>query len=83
MMASAMSCRASCAQSYWERLRPRMSGRSQARRTTWMATSGGKNALGPSARGVIQLLKPLGEKPHSLLAHDTPLDVGHLRHMGL
>ena len=78
-----MSWRASSAQSHWERLRPSVSGRSQARRTTWIATSGGKNALGPAARGVRQALEALGQKAPRPLANDGPLDADGLRHVGL
>ena len=80
---SATSCRASSAQSHWERLRSSRSGRSQARRTTWMATSGGKTALGTAARSVSEAIQPLGQKPSGPFAHDRALDTNGLGHMGM
>src|SRR6266566_267650 len=80
---AAMSWRASSAQSHWERLRPSVSGRSQASRTTWIATSGGKHALGTTARGVRQAIEALGQKAPRPLANDGPLDADRLRHVEL
>jgi hypothetical protein len=60
---SAMSWRASSVQSHCERLRPSGAGRSQARRTTCIATSGGKRPLGAAARGVREAFQALGQKP--------------------
>src|SRR5512132_1677798 len=80
---SAISCRASSAQSHWERLRPNRSGRSQAKRTTWMATAGGKTALGTAARSVSQAIQPLGQKPSGPFTYDGPLDANSLSHVGV
>jgi hypothetical protein len=78
-----MSGRASSAQSHGERLRPRGAGRSQARRTTCIAMSGGKTALGAAARGVGEAIQALGEQPPGPLAHDGPLDANRLGHVGV
>ena len=78
-----MSCRASSVQSHWERLRPTRSGRSQAKRTTWIATSGGKTALGPAARRVCQPRKTLGEKACGPRADHRPLDAHGAPHFRL
>ena len=80
---AAMSWRASSRHSPWERLRPRRSGRSQARRTTSIATSGGKTARGAAARSVAEALQALGQKPLRPLADDDALDAAHLRHLAL
>jgi hypothetical protein len=80
---SAMSWRASSRQSHWERLRPSVSGLSQARRTTWIATSGGKKAFGPAARGISEPCEALRKKAPGPLAHDAPLGTNHLPHVGL
>jgi hypothetical protein len=80
---SAMSSRASAVHSHWERLRPTRSGRSQARRTTWIATSGGKTALGPAARGVGEPRQALGEEALGPLSHHRPLDAHRARHVRL
>jgi hypothetical protein len=80
---SATSWRASSRQSHWERLRPRASGRSQASRTKWIATSGGKKTLGAAARGVHKPVEALGEKAFGPFAHDARLDTDHLGHIGL
>src|SRR5262252_5619949 len=82
-MASAMSWCASSAPSHWDRLRPRISGRSQARCTTWIATSGGKSALSTAAGGVSQAIQALGEKPLGPFAHHGPLGAHSLGHLGL
>jgi len=60
-----------------------MSGRSQARRTTWIATCGGKNALGAAARGVRQAIHTLGAKALGPLTDHGPLHADGLRHGGL
>jgi hypothetical protein len=78
-----MSGRASSSPSHGERLRPRVSGRSQARRPTCIATSGGKPALGAAARGVGEAIQALGEKPPGPLADDGPLDANRLGHGGV
>src|SRR5262245_51326358 len=83
MISSAMSCRASSVQSHWVGLRPSGSGRSQARRTTWIAPSGGKTTLGPAARGVGEPCQALGEKALGPLAHHRPLDAQRARHGSL
>ena len=80
MISAAMSCRARSVQSHGERLRPSGSGRSQARRTRWIATSGGKTALGPAARGVGEPCQALGENALGPLAHHRPLDAQRARH---
>src|ERR671915_226935 len=80
---SAISWSASSAQSHWERLRPSVSGRSQARRTTWIATSGGKTALGTTAGGVSEAVQALDEKPLGPLADDSPLHTSRPPHIGL
>jgi hypothetical protein len=77
-----MSGRASAVPSHWERRRPRTSGRSQANRTRWSATSGGKNALGASARGVSEPVEALGATALGPCAHKAPLDSNHLGHVG-
>src|SRR5512132_520414 len=80
---SAISCRASSAQAHGERLRPNSSGRSQAKRTTWMATAGGKTALGAAARSVSEAIQPLGQKPSGPFTHDRTLDANRLGHVGV
>jgi hypothetical protein len=80
---SAMSWRASSVQSHWERLRPSESGRSQARRTTWIATSGGKTTLGTAARGVGEPVQALRQKAFGPLADHRPLDSHGASHIGV
>lgn len=80
---SAMRGRASSAPSHWERRRPTRSGRSQAKRTREIATSGGKTALGPTARGVCKTVQTLGEKPLGPVADHGPLHTHGPRHRGL
>lgn len=48
-----------------------------------MATSGGKKALGPPARGLGKALEALRQKALGPLADDRPLDPDHLSHVGL
>ena len=80
---SAMSCRASSSPSHGERRRPRVSGRSQARRTPCIATAGGKTARGAAARGVGEAIPALGAKPPGPLADDGPLDANRLGRVGV
>ena len=79
-LASALSCRASAWPSPWERRRPRISGRSPARRTTSMATSGGQHAPGAAARSGSPPHEALGQKPPRPLADAAALDADQLRH---
>src|SRR3990172_1359155 len=69
-MPHSMSSRASSAQSQVERLRPILSGRSQAILTRWTATSGGKNRLAPTARLILQPPEALLEKALDPLVHN-------------
>jgi hypothetical protein len=80
---SARRGRPSSAPSHGERLRPSRAGRSQARRTTWMATSGGNIALGPAARSVREAIHPLGQQSSGPFAHDRALDANGLGHVGV
>src|SRR5262249_20058580 len=68
--------------SQWARLRPSRSGRSQARRTTWLATAGATTALGTTARGVRQTLHTPGEKAFGPLTAHGPLHADGRRHGG-
>src|SRR5215211_2805296 len=79
---SAMSWCASSVPSHWERLRPSRSGRSQASRTTWIATSGGKTPFGPAARGINEPIEAVGEKALGPLPHHPPLNSDPLCHLG-
>lgn len=53
------SSRASSVQSHWDRLRPHLSGLSQAIFTRWRATSGGKDGWTPGARLVSKAMDSL------------------------
>ena len=83
IMAAAMSSRASAVPSPGERLRPGISGRSQAGRPTWIATSGGTKARGSATRGVSPALPAVGQRPAGPLTPDRPLDTNSLCHTGL
>lgn len=78
-----MSWCASSVPSHWDKLRPSIFGRSQARRTTWIATSGRKTALGSAAGGVREAIQALGEKPLSPLPDHRPLHADRLSHRRL
>lgn len=57
-----------------------MSGRSQARRPTWIATSGGKTPFGPTAMGVREAIHTLGEKTFGPVVDHGALHADRLRH---
>jgi hypothetical protein len=82
-MPSALSWWASAVHSPGDRRRPSASGRSQARRTTWIATSGGKIALGTAAEGVREAIQALRQTPLSPRADDGPLHTNRVRHIGV
>jgi hypothetical protein len=82
MILAAMSARASSVQSHGERLRPSESGRSQARRTTWIATSGGNPTPGTVARGVCEPGQALRQTVFAPLADHRPLDAYGAAHIG-
>jgi hypothetical protein len=48
-----------------------------------MATSGGKTALGATARGVGEAIQPLGQKPSGPFPHDRALDTNRLSDVGV